>query len=41
VEPIFKDTNDWFAEIDGIDAGPFMPEGRQQPATPPREIFRR
>jgi len=41
VEPIFNDVNDWFAEIDRIDAGPFMPEGRQQPVAPTREIFRR
>ena len=41
VEPIFMDTNEWFAEMDGIDAGPFMPEGRQQPAAPMREIFRK
>lgn len=41
VEPIFDDINELFAEIDRIDAGPFMAEGRQQPVAPKREVFRR
>jgi antitoxin VapB len=40
VEPIYTTPSDWFAELDrlaGTDA--FMPDGRQQPTTPERNVF--
>ena len=40
VEPMFANVADWFAELDRYDAEPFMAEGRQQPGTPERKIFR-
>lgn len=39
VEPMFTDVAAWFAELDRLAADPFMPEGRQQPPTPRRDIF--
>ncbi|HXG57088.1 MAG TPA: AbrB/MazE/SpoVT family DNA-binding domain-containing protein [Vicinamibacterales bacterium] len=42
VEPMFTDVPVWFAELDRLGseaAEPFMPEGRQQPATPQRDVF--
>jgi antitoxin VapB len=39
VEPMFADVDAWFAELDRLTAEPFMAEGRQQPATPRREVF--
>ena len=39
VEPIFSDVDAWFAELDRFADEPFMPEGRQQPATPQRAVF--
>jgi hypothetical protein len=30
---------DWFAELDRLSSEPFMPEGREQPATPVRDLF--
>jgi antitoxin VapB len=41
VEPIFENVADWFAELDRFGDEPFMPEGRHQPATPQRKIFRK
>ena len=38
VEPMFTHVDAWFAELDRL-AEPFMPEGRQQPATPERDVF--
>jgi antitoxin VapB len=40
VEPMFVNVADWFAELDRLCAEPFMAEGRRQPPTPVREIFR-
>ena len=41
LEPVAFDTARWFAEMDraGAAAGPFMPEGRNQPKAPKRRIF--
>ena len=39
VEPMFTDVKAWFAELDRLASEPFMPEGRQQPTTPPRDVF--
>ena len=39
VEPMFTDVSKWFAELDRLSSGPFMPEGRQQPSTPRRDVF--
>ena len=41
VEPMFANATDWFAELDRLDAEPFMAGGRRQPPTPEREIFRK
>jgi hypothetical protein len=35
---MFTDVDAWFAELDRF-AEPFMPEGREQPATPERDVF--
>jgi antitoxin VapB len=40
LEPVVTDPQDWFAALDTFDAQPFMPEGRSQPKTPRRKIFR-
>ncbi len=39
VEPIFKDVEKWFAELDGMAAEPFMSDGRRQPTSPRRDVF--
>ena len=39
VEPMFTDVDAWFSELDRLADGSFMPEGRQQPATPERAVF--
>jgi antitoxin VapB len=39
VEPVVTDIAAWFAELDRLAAEPFMPEGRQQPPTPERNVF--
>jgi len=41
LEPIAFDTKAWFAAMDraGAKAGPFMPEGRNQPKAPKRRVF--
>jgi hypothetical protein len=31
------DSQTWFAELDALAAGPFMPEGREQPPLPERD----
>jgi hypothetical protein len=33
------DVSAWFAELDRLATEPFLPEGRQQPLTPRRDIF--
>jgi len=40
LEPVVADPQHWFAALDAFDAEPFMPEGRSQPKTPRRKIFR-
>jgi len=39
VEPVFTDVSSWFAELDRLSDEAFMPEGRQQPPTPERDVF--
>lgn len=39
VEPIFTNVSEWFAELDRLATEPLMPEGRQQPPTPVRNVF--
>jgi hypothetical protein len=39
LEPMFTDVSAWFAELDRLASEPFMPEGRQQPPTPLRDVF--
>jgi antitoxin VapB len=40
LEPLIPDLGSWFAELDRLNTEPFMPEGRKQPKTPRRRIFR-
>jgi antitoxin VapB len=39
VEPVVTNVSAWFAELDRLASGPFMPEGRRQPPTPERDVF--
>lgn len=39
LEPMFTDVSEWFAELDRLSPEPFMPEGREQPSTPGRDVF--
>ncbi len=39
LEPMVTDAAEWFAELDRFGPEPFMPEGRNQPATPTRDVF--
>jgi antitoxin VapB len=39
VEPLMADVSEWFAELDRLATEPFMPEGRDQPPTPERDVF--
>lgn len=39
LEPLISDVDAWFSELDRLNSGPFMPEGRSQPVTPSRDIF--
>ena len=39
VEPVVTDVAAWFAELDRLASEPFMPEGRQQPPAPARDVF--
>ena len=36
---VFTDVSAWFAELDRLASEPFMPEGRQQPSMPQRDVF--
>jgi antitoxin VapB len=38
LEPVVDDLTAWFAAMDRLSDEPFMPEGREQPPTPEREI---
>jgi antitoxin VapB len=40
VEPMTTDVTEWFAALDRFAAEPFMEEGRKQPPTPVRDLFR-
>jgi antitoxin VapB len=40
LEPLVTDPDTWFAELDRWAAVPFMEDGRKQPRTPRREIFK-
>ena len=39
VEPVVTAVAAWFDELDRLASEPFMPEGRQQPPTPERDVF--
>jgi len=39
LEPLETDVAQWFAELDRFVTEPFMPDGRDQPPTPIRNIF--
>ena len=39
IEPVFTDVSTWFDELDRVASKRFMPEGRQQPTTPRRDVF--
>lgn len=38
LEPVTSEAAEWFAALDRFDE-PFMPEGREQPPAPDRNIF--
>ncbi len=38
LEPILE-PNEWFTELDQLGTEPFMPDGRNQPEPPVRDIF--
>jgi antitoxin VapB len=38
LEPIL-DLPTWFAQLDRLGPEPFLPEGRDQPLTPTRDVF--
>jgi antitoxin VapB len=40
VEPMFASVADWFAEMDRLGDERFMPDGRDQPTAPVRNLFR-
>ena len=40
LEPIIADTKEWFAELDRLKDGRLFRNGRNQPVTPRREIFK-
>lgn len=39
LEPVESNVDDWFADLDRYATEPFMPDGRNQPAAPPRADF--
>ncbi|HTW72083.1 MAG TPA: type II toxin-antitoxin system VapB family antitoxin, partial [Acetobacteraceae bacterium] len=39
LEPMEFDPHRWFAELDRFADEPFMPDGRNQPPTPVRNVF--
>jgi antitoxin VapB len=39
LQPLDFDIKAWFAELDRLNTEPFMPDGRNQPPTPVRDIF--
>ena len=40
LEPLIADPTKWFEELDRFNSEPFMSEGRSQPITPKRKIFK-
>ena len=40
LEPLPADAAEWFSALDEFREEPFMPEGRAQPKTPRRKLFR-
>jgi antitoxin VapB len=40
LEPVVSDPKEWFAALDRLNDGSFFRKGRNQPATPRREIFK-
>lgn len=40
LEPLITNAREWFAELDRDAHAPFMPDGRNQPATPVRRVFK-
>jgi antitoxin VapB len=40
LEPMVSNPSEWFAELDRLNSGSFFGEGRNQPVTPRRNIFR-
>ena len=40
VEPMITNVAEWFAELDRFGPEPFIVEGRRQPITPVRDVFR-
>lgn len=40
LEPLIPDAKKWLAELERLDTEPFMQDGRKQPKTPRRKIFR-
>jgi hypothetical protein len=40
LEPLIAEPGEWFAELDRVREGQFLGKGRNQPATPRREIFK-
>jgi hypothetical protein len=39
LEPLIADPTDWFRTLDRVAGKPFMPDGRDQPVTPTRDVF--
>ena len=39
LEPITTDPLEWFREIDALDAGDILGNGRAQPSTPESDVF--
>jgi antitoxin VapB len=39
LEPMDRNVAQWLDELDRMSPGPFMPEGRNQPLTPQRDVF--
>lgn len=40
LEPLAFDVDAWLAKLDRLRTEPFMEEGRNQPVTPKRRVFR-
>ena len=40
LEPMISDVGQWFTELDRLKTTGYMNDGRKQPVTPKREIFK-